>query len=187
MRKAHFIGICGAGMSAVAALLVEQGWQVSGSDEGFYPPVSDYLRAREIPCRTGYAAGNIPPDAEMIVIGKHAKLVSETNDEVRAALQSGIPVRSFPEVLHQLTTETKNLVVAGSFGKSTCSSLAAWTLVHAGKDPSYFIGAISDPIALRVAPDGRLVLDPADVDGAAAKATPTNGVEPLDIDFVRRG
>lgn len=143
MKKAHFIGICGTGMSAVAMLLVEQGWEVTGSDEGFYPPISDYLKESGIPCAAGYAAENIPAGADMIVIGKHAKLVPESNEEVRAAFASGIPIRSFPEVLQQLTSGTKNYVVTGSFGKSTCSSIAGWTLMHAGKDPSYFIGAIS--------------------------------------------
>ncbi len=141
--KAHFIGICGAGMSAVAKLLKESGWEISGSDEGFYPPISTYLEHNNLPCTPHYSVDNIPKDAAIIVIGKHAKLVPEENDEVRAAFASGIPIKSFPEVLNQLTQNTKNFVVAGSFGKSTCASLAAWTLVHAGKDPSYFVGALA--------------------------------------------
>lgn len=148
-RRVHFIGICGAGMSAVAKLLKEQGWVVSGSDEGFYPPISNYLIANNLPCRTPYAAKNIPSDVELIVIGKNAKLIPETNPEVAAAFQlkqtRGIRIASFPEVLHELTAKTKNYIVAGSFGKSTCATLLAWTLIHADKDPSYFLGAV--PIA----------------------------------------
>ncbi len=143
MKKAHFIGICGKGMSAVAKLLMEDGWQVTGSDEGFYPPISTYLEANNIPCTPYYAAGNIPHDATVIIIGKHAKLVVEENEEVAAAFASGIPIKSFPDILNDLTAKTSNYVAVGSFGKSTCTSLATWALVHAGKDPSYFIGAIA--------------------------------------------
>jgi UDP-N-acetylmuramate: L-alanyl-gamma-D-glutamyl-meso-diaminopimelate ligase len=139
-RKAHFIGICGVGMSGVAKLLKEQGWQVTGSDEGFYPPVSDYLKKYDIPYFSCYASSNIPKDVDLIVIGKHAKLVPEENEEVKTAFELGVPVKSYPEILNQLTSNTENIVIAGSFGKSTCASLVAWTLIQAGKDPSYFIG-----------------------------------------------
>jgi UDP-N-acetylmuramate: L-alanyl-gamma-D-glutamyl-meso-diaminopimelate ligase len=141
-RKAHFIGISGKGMSAVAKLLQDQGWQISGSDAEFYPPVSDYLRQHNLPLIEGYRVKNIPPDVDIIVIGKNAKLVPETNEEVRAAFASGVPVRSFPEVLQGLLGTTENIVVAGSYGKSTVSALITWCLLHADKDPSYFIGEI---------------------------------------------
>ncbi len=129
-------------MSAVAKLLAENGWQISGSDEGFYPPISTYLEENNLPCTPHYSADNIPSDATIIVVGKHAKLVPEENEEVKAAFASSIPIKSFPDVLHELTAQTKNFVVAGSFGKSTCVSLVSWALTHAGSDPSYFIGAI---------------------------------------------
>jgi UDP-N-acetylmuramate: L-alanyl-gamma-D-glutamyl-meso-diaminopimelate ligase len=148
-KKAHFIGIAGKGMSAVALLLRQAGVEISGSDEGFYPPVSDYLLAANIPFSNGYKKENIPEDADVIVIGKNAKLVKESNEEVAAAFewQKGSPgkrrVLSFPEVLNQLTANTDNIVVAGSYGKSTCTALLSWCLLHAGKDPSYFIGEIT--------------------------------------------
>jgi UDP-N-acetylmuramate: L-alanyl-gamma-D-glutamyl-meso-diaminopimelate ligase len=145
-QKAHFIGICGAGMSAVAKLLRDQGWEVSGSDAGFYPPVSDFLLSQNLDCRTPHDPSNIPPDVNLIVIGKHAKLTPEANSEVRAAFdlqeQGRAVIRSFPEVLHQLTEKTRNIVVAGSYGKSTTTALLSWMLQESGKDPSYFIGAI---------------------------------------------
>lgn len=142
-KKVHFIGIAGKGMSATALLLQEQGWEISGSDEGFYPPVSDFLAKANIPFARGYKKENIPPDADLIVIGKNAKLVPESNEEVAAALKSGKPVKSFPDILEELTKKTDNLVVAGSYGKSTATALLAWCLMHAGKDPSYFVGEIS--------------------------------------------
>ncbi len=129
-------------MSAVANLLIEKGWDVSGSDEGFYPPISTYLATQKIPYTKGYRKENIPPDVDIIVIGKHAKLVPEENEEVRGAQKYPEKIRSFPEVLAMLATDTENILSVGSFGKSTNTSLLAWILSHAGKDPSFFIGAI---------------------------------------------
>ncbi|WOI52132.1 UDP-N-acetylmuramate--L-alanine ligase [Parvularcula sp. LCG005] len=143
MKNAHLIGLCGAGMSAVARLLQETGYIVTGSDEGFYPPVSDYLTRIGLGCMIGHRASNIPPDPDLIVIGKHAKLVPESNEEVAAALdQYADNVHSFPQVLAQLTADRERMVVAGSYGKSTLTSLITWCLVSTGKAPGWFIGAI---------------------------------------------
>lgn len=141
-KKAHFVGIAGKGMSAAALLLRETGWSISGSDEGFYPPVSEYLAKAGIVFANGYAAENIPADADVIVVGKNAKLTKESNLEVAAAFNSGKTIKSFPDILEELTVHTDNIVVAGSYGKSTTTALLAHCLVHAGKDPSYFIGEI---------------------------------------------
>jgi UDP-N-acetylmuramate: L-alanyl-gamma-D-glutamyl-meso-diaminopimelate ligase len=142
--KAHFIGIAGKGMSATALLLRQMGVRITGSDEGFYPPVSDYLRNEKIPFASGYRKENIPDDADVIVIGKNAKLVPDSNEEVRAAMESGKPVKSFADLLHEMTSGTETIVAAGSYGKSTCTALLAWCLKSANKDPSYFIGEISN-------------------------------------------
>ncbi|MEI6864323.1 MAG: Mur ligase family protein [Candidatus Adlerbacteria bacterium] len=141
--KAHFIGIAGKGMSATALLLREQGWEITGSDEGFYPPVSTYLTEAGIGFAHGYRKENIPADVDRIIIGKNAKLIPETNAEVQAALESGVRVCSFPDILEELTENTDNIIVAGSYGKSTSTALLAWCLKEAGKDPSYFIGEIT--------------------------------------------
>jgi UDP-N-acetylmuramate: L-alanyl-gamma-D-glutamyl-meso-diaminopimelate ligase len=143
-KKAHFIGIAGKGMSATALLLRQMGVQITGSDEGFYPPVSDYLRGENIPFAAGYRKENIPDDADIIVIGKNAKLTPGSNEEVRAAMESGKPVRSFADLLHDMTASSETIVVAGSYGKSTCTALLAWCLTAANKDPSYFIGEITN-------------------------------------------
>jgi UDP-N-acetylmuramate: L-alanyl-gamma-D-glutamyl-meso-diaminopimelate ligase len=141
--KAHFIGVCGAGMSAVAHLMQKAGFEVSGSDEGFYPPVSDYVAKIGIITSEGYRPENIPADSARIIIGKNAKLVPQTNAEVAAAfaLYAG-KIRSFPEVVSEMAADTHNIVVAGSYGKSTVTSLIAFVLKHAGLDPSYLIGAL---------------------------------------------
>ncbi|MBI2635036.1 MAG: hypothetical protein HYW79_00615 [Parcubacteria group bacterium] len=141
-KKAHFIGICGAGMSAVAKLLIDYGWQVSGSDDNFYPPVSEYIKRHNINFKKGYSPSNIPKDTSLIIIGRHSGLTKEENKEVEAAFSSGVSVKSFPEVLGELNIGKENVVAVGSYGKSTCAALVAWCLEYAGKDPSYFIGAI---------------------------------------------
>jgi UDP-N-acetylmuramate: L-alanyl-gamma-D-glutamyl-meso-diaminopimelate ligase len=138
----HFIGICGAGMSAVAKLLLDLGHTVTGSDEGCYPPISDYLIANSIPCLTPHKKENIPADVDFIVIGKHATLTKEKNEEVAYAFSLDKPILSFPQVLEKITANKKRVVICGSFGKSTCTSLMSWCLEYNKKDPSYFIGAL---------------------------------------------
>ncbi len=147
-EKVHFIGIAGAGMSAVAKLLMDAGVTVTGSDDEAYPPVTDFLAAEGIPYRRSYAAANLPADAGYFVIGKNAKLVPQTNAEVAAAYRTGKPIYSFPEVLARLSRDRLPIVVAGSHGKSTSAALLAHCLAslpadEAGRgDPSFFIGAI---------------------------------------------
>ena len=84
-RKAHFIGLAGVGMSATAILLRDSGVAVTGSDEAIYPPISQVLAREAFACRAPYAAQNIPDDADLIVIGKNARLVPNENEEVAEA------------------------------------------------------------------------------------------------------
>src|ERR1041385_7293624 len=142
--KAHFIGIAGKGMSATALLLKQMGGEISGSDEGCYPPVSDYLKSANVPFAQGYRKENIPNDADVIIVGKNAKLRPETNEEVRAAFASGKQVCSFADLLRGMTPSSDTIVVVGSYGKSTCTALLAWCLRTAKKDPSYFIGEVTN-------------------------------------------
>lgn len=141
MQKAHFIGIAGVGMSATALLLKEAGWNVTGSDEECYGPPREVLLRGGIPFSLGYKPENIPANADCFVIGRNAKLAASENDEVRAALASGKPAYSFPDILAQLTNTRENVVVAGSYGKSTVTALIAHILRHSGVDAGYFVGA----------------------------------------------
>lgn len=141
-KKAHFIGIGGVGMSATALLIKSMGIEVSGSDETVYDPILSLLSKETIKWHTPYAATNIPADADIVVVGKNAKLVPETNVEVKAAQESGKKIYSFPEVLGELSQNKETIVVAGSYGKSTSDALLAHCLESAGLDPSYFIGAV---------------------------------------------
>ena len=141
MKKAHIIGVCGVAMSATAKLLQDAGWSVSGSDDEFYPPASDYVKKLGITFHNGYAAKNILSDVDLVIIGRNAKLSPETNAEVEHAHEMGVDIKSFPEVIAELMADQHRIVVAGSYGKSTVTSIAAWVLAHANKHPSYFIGA----------------------------------------------
>jgi UDP-N-acetylmuramate: L-alanyl-gamma-D-glutamyl-meso-diaminopimelate ligase len=141
MKKAHIIGIAGLGMTALATYLKKSGWNVTGSDAGSYDPSKTYLNNAGISYNTQYAAENIPHDADLIIIGKHAKLTKD-NPEIVAALDSGKEITTMAEMWGRLSAETDNTVVIGSYGKSTCTALIAHCLQHAGKDPNYFIGAV---------------------------------------------
>lgn len=142
VKKAHFIGIGGVGMSPTAKLLRDAGVEVTGSDEEVYPPVSDFLKQEGFIYKTPYAAANIPSDADTIIIGKNAKLVPESNAEVAAALLSGKRILSYPEVLGELSEGKETVVIVGSYGKSSTTALLSHCLLEAGQDPSFFIGAI---------------------------------------------
>lgn len=142
VKKAHFIGLGGVGMSATAKLLKTTGIEVTGSDEAVYEPMLSALAREGLRWQTPYSPANIPADADIIVIGKNAKLVPETNAEVKAAYESGKKIYSFPEVLGELSKDRETIVVAGSYGKSTCAALLAHCLERAGLDPSYVIGAV---------------------------------------------
>jgi UDP-N-acetylmuramate: L-alanyl-gamma-D-glutamyl-meso-diaminopimelate ligase len=139
-KKFHFIGICGTAMGSVAAALRERGFAVTGSDESVYPPMSTFLESKGIALRAGYRAENIPEDAEVIVIGNAMK---RGNPEVEAVLNRKLYYVSLPEVLKELFLRGRhNLVVTGTHGKTTTTSLLAWILKVAKLDPGYVIGGI---------------------------------------------
>lgn len=140
--RVHVIGICGVGMSAVALLLNDAGWQVSGSDgEAVFPPVTDFLEEAGIHFARGFSPQNIPRDVDMFVIGKNANLKQSNNEEVAAAFAREKPILGYPDVLAALGVDKNRIVVAGSYGKSTTSAILSFVLREAGLDPSWFIGA----------------------------------------------
>jgi len=141
-KKIHIIGIAGVGSSAIAIMLQKLGHIVSGSDEGFYEPTTSYLKDHKIDIKSPYLKENIPHDVDLIIMGRHAKLNEKDNVEVNAALLTKDKIRSFPQVLSEITKNRQNIVVAGSYGKSTCAAMMAWCLLQAGKKPGYFFGAI---------------------------------------------
>jgi UDP-N-acetylmuramate: L-alanyl-gamma-D-glutamyl-meso-diaminopimelate ligase len=140
IRRVHLIGIGGTAMAALAAMLQEQGLQVTGSDQGIYPPMSDFLARRGIPVRESYDARNIEDGVDLVVVGN---AVSRGNPEVEAVLDRGMRYRSLPEMLRDWFIEEKRtLVVTGTHGKTTTASLLSWILYSAGRDPGFLIGGI---------------------------------------------
>ena len=127
-------------MGSVAAALRDRGLTVTGSDESVYPPMSTFLESKGVALSAGYRPENIPADAEVIVIGNAMK---RGNPEVEAVLNRKLYYASLPEVLKELFLRGRhNLVVTGTHGKTTTTSLLAWILKVAKLDPSYMIGGI---------------------------------------------
>ncbi len=140
MQHVHFIGICGTAMGSVAAAMQAKGFTVTGSDENVYPPMSTFLESQGVTIFPGYKASNIPETAEVIVVGN---AISRGNEEAEAALDRKLLYVSLPEILKEHFLRGKrNLVVSGTHGKTTTSSLLAWILKSAGVDPSHMIGGI---------------------------------------------
>jgi UDP-N-acetylmuramate: L-alanyl-gamma-D-glutamyl-meso-diaminopimelate ligase len=143
--KVHFIGIAGTGMGALARLLKEAGHEVRGSDAGIYPPMSDQLAAAQIPVFEGFDGHNLAWGPECVVVGNVCR---PDHPEVVAAKQAGLPLESFPSMLATaLLPGRVSLVVAGTHGKTTTTSLLTWILHHAGLDPSYLIGGVPQNLA----------------------------------------
>jgi len=131
-------------MGAVAGLLAEAGHEVRGSDAAVYPPMSEQLAALNVPVMMPYAAENLAWKPELVVVGNvHGK----DHVEVKAAQEQGVPLTSFPAVLGERLLEGKHpIVVCGTHGKTTTTSVIAHVLQEAGRDPSLFVGGV--PVAL---------------------------------------
>src|SRR5713101_4558264 len=139
-KKFHFLGIGGTAMASVAAALQERGFKVTGSDENVYPPMSNFLEEKGIPLKEGYRAENIPPDADVVVIGNAMK---RGNPEAEAVLNRKLFYLSLPEVLKNYFLRGRhNLVVTGTHGKTTTTSLLAWIMEKAGRKPGYLIAGL---------------------------------------------
>jgi len=140
-KHVHFIAIAGTGMGALAGLLRAGGHRVTGSDTGVYPPMSTALAAWGIPVREGFAAGNLEPRPDLVVIGN---VVRPDNPEARAALDGGIPYLSFPDALREYAIRDRHsVVVTGTHGKTTTTSMLAAVLLECGLDPSALVGGIA--------------------------------------------
>jgi UDP-N-acetylmuramate: L-alanyl-gamma-D-glutamyl-meso-diaminopimelate ligase len=136
----HLIGLAGTGMSALAALLIEAGHRVSGSDTAFDPPVGPYLQELGIECLEGWRRSNLDANPDLVVVGNVCR---RDNPEAQEALWRAIPVLSMPGALaEQVLSHRKPLVVAGTHGKTTTSALLAYLLRQVGIDAGFFIGGI---------------------------------------------
>ncbi|MEW6426471.1 MAG: UDP-N-acetylmuramate:L-alanyl-gamma-D-glutamyl-meso-diaminopimelate ligase [Thermodesulfobacteriota bacterium] len=140
VRRVHLMGVCGTGMGALAGMLQRAGYAVSGSDSNVYPPMSDFLRDQGISVREGYRPENLEPRPDLVVVGN---VIRRDNPEALALAGAAIPYLSFPQALgHFFIGDRVSLVVCGTHGKTTTSSMLASVLASAGCEPSFMIGGI---------------------------------------------
>ncbi|MBL4775780.1 MAG: UDP-N-acetylmuramate:L-alanyl-gamma-D-glutamyl-meso-diaminopimelate ligase [Mariprofundus sp.] len=140
-KHLHILGICGTAMAAIAALAKTQGWRVSGSDAGVYPPMSDYLEALGVAIAP-FDVANLQPKPDLCVIGN---AMSRGNIEVEAILDAGLNYCSGPEFVGRHILPGRHaVVVAGTHGKTTSSSLLAHVLECAGLQPGFLIGGVPE-------------------------------------------
>ena len=136
----HFIGICGTAMGSTAAALRALGHRITGSDEKVYPPMSDVLRAAGIELTEGYKPENLPEGADLYVVGN---AISRGNEELETVLERRLPYVSMAELLRREVIQGKrSFVVSGTHGKTTTTTLLAWILEHAGRNPGFMIGGV---------------------------------------------
>jgi len=138
--KLHLIGIAGTGMGSLAGLLRAAGHDVRGSDEHVYPPMSTQLAELGIPVMAPFSADNLAWVPDRVIVGNVCR---KDHVEVLAAQERGIPLTSFPALLSELfLAERNSIVVAGTHGKTTTSSLMSFVLTEAGRDPSFLVGGV---------------------------------------------
>ena len=140
-KRIHLIGICGTAMATLAALLKQRGHDVRGSDQNVYPPMSDFLAAEGIRTMSGYAAEHLEPGLDLVVVGN---AISRGNPELEAVLERRLRYCSLPEAIREFFLwDARPVVVAGTHGKTTTTSLTGWLLAHGGLDPTILIGGVA--------------------------------------------
>jgi UDP-N-acetylmuramate: L-alanyl-gamma-D-glutamyl-meso-diaminopimelate ligase len=141
MMKIHLIGVCGTAMATLAAMLKRKGHDVRGSDQDVYPPMSDFLASEQIPAFTGYTPDHITGDLDLVVVGN---AISRGNAELEEVLDRKIRYCSLPEAIREhFLWGARSIVIAGTHGKTTTTSLTGWLLTHGGVDPSVLVGGIA--------------------------------------------
>lgn len=141
-KHIHFIGICGVAMGALAIAYYKKGHKVTGSDKGFYPPVSTHLKEAGIEYYPGWHPEKMIKDGypDLVIVGNVA---SSSNPEWLYVKKYNIPYKSYPEAIAEQIVKNTSIVSAGTYGKSTTTTLLAWIFTLAKKDPSYMFGGIS--------------------------------------------
>src|SRR5579871_3551060 len=141
-KHIHLIGICGTAMASLAGMLKQRGFRVTGSDAAAYPPMSDFLAELGIPVAQPFAARNLDPRPDLVVVGN---AISRGNAELEELLDQRIPFCSLPQMLHEEFLQGKEvLAVAGTHGKTTTTSMLSWIFHTAGLQPSFLIGGIAE-------------------------------------------
>ena len=143
MTHIHFIGIGGSGLSAIARLLLESGYTVSGSDRAM-TPFADEIRRAGATVYIGHHPRNVA-GADSVVM---SSAISEDNPEVKAAKRANIPVLKRADFLGQLMSDKKGIAIAGTHGKTTTTAMTAWVLHELGRDPSFIVGGVMNNLGV---------------------------------------
>ena len=162
----HLIGVCGTAMGSLAGMLKAKGHRVTGSDKAFYPPMGDELKRLGIETHEGFSAANLDPAPDVVVVGN---ATSRGNPEIEYALNRKLRCASMPEVIREEFIRGKHsLVVAGTHGKTTTTSILAWVMEVGGLDPSFLIGGVAENFgaSFKVAPSNYFAIEGDEYDTA---------------------
>ncbi|MBN1932510.1 MAG: UDP-N-acetylmuramate:L-alanyl-gamma-D-glutamyl-meso-diaminopimelate ligase [Desulfobacterales bacterium] len=140
VKSIHLIAVCGTAMGALAGVLKDMGYTVTGSDQGVYPPMSTFLTQKGIQVSNGFDTENVSHGPDLIIVGN---AVRRDNPEAQKMLQMQLNYCSMPQAInHFMANGKKPLLVTGTHGKTTTASILAWILHEAGLDPGFMIGGI---------------------------------------------
>ncbi len=145
LKSIHLIAACGTGMGALACMLKDAGFAITGSDRKVYPPISTFLAARGINLSDGFSAENLSYGPDLVIVGN---AVRRENPEAVKMMEMGLPFCSMPQAVRNIfAKKKKTILVAGTHGKTTTASIIAWILHEAGRsenkwNPSFIIGGI---------------------------------------------
>src|SRR5512147_3100357 len=151
-KHIHLIGICGTAMASLAGMLKQRGFDVRGSDTAVYPPMSDFLASLNIPVAQPYAAQNLEPRPDLVIVGN---AISRGNVELERVLNERIPFQSMAQLLYdEFLRGHQVITVAGTHGKTTTTSMLSWIFEVAGRRPSFLVGGIAENFGASFKLDG---------------------------------
>ncbi len=176
ISSAHLVGVCGAGMKALAELLDGLGWRLSGSDLSPATRAVEALARRGLRFHQGHSVAHVPLDVECLV---YSPAIGAENPERIEAVRRGVPQWSYSQMVGRLMQSRTGVCIAGTHGKSTTTAMVGWVLTHAGREPSVLVGAAlgggiprEEPLTLTLSPDHR--------SGGARRGEGTGKDSPLD-------
>jgi len=136
----HLMGICGTAMASLAGLLKDRGYRITGSDLNPYPPMSTQLEDLGISVLRGYKKENLYPNPDFVIVGN---VISANNEEAQELLKLKIPYTSLPKAMGEfIIADRESIVIAGTHGKTTTTSMMAWVAENSGARPGFLIGGI---------------------------------------------
>ena len=141
-KHIHIIGIGGSAMAPLAGMLRENGFRVTGSDSGVYPPASTLLDSLGIAYFPSFDAAHLAPAPDLVVVGN---IIARGNPELEEILERKIPYRSMPEILEEIFLPGKHsIVISGTHGKTTTTAMLAWIFHSAAKNPTFLVGGVAE-------------------------------------------